>query len=121
METFDFSTRESHEVYCWLMETRRQFVAQVIEQATELGTDDVTGEVVELNVTEHLAELIKEYVEEVMERAGHADFGAGPLDEMQCGEILAGRLLRCAKSYIGFVQIAEGLLRKSKSSSSETD
>ncbi len=112
VETFDFSTRESHEVYRWLVETRRDHVEKAIRRCLELGTDDITGEVDDFNVAEHLAEQLEEFITEEMTRAGYGDFGAGPLDELQAGDILAARLMRCVRVNIDFPQIAEGLLRR---------
>lgn len=112
MENFDFSTRESHEVYKWLVETRSGHVVEAIRHCTELGTDDITGEVDDFSVAEHLSEQLEEFITEVMTSAGYGDFGAGPLDELQAGDILAARLMRCVRVNIDFPQIAEGLLRR---------
>jgi hypothetical protein len=103
MEFFYLGSDESYELFCWLTQTRPDTLNRLIESASANETE---------SPKDALALSLEEFVCESIAGCGYADFGAGVIDELEPGDLLAAPLLKCALQRIEFDRVAEAILRK---------
>jgi hypothetical protein len=113
MEVFYVANEESFVLFEWLSQKESTLVARLIKAASTDAALEIRDDADECDIAvERLAEELRHHIEDVVVRAGYGDYGAGVIDELQPGDLMTGRLLRCAMLRIDFERVAEALLRK---------